>query len=79
MDATYDLTLRAEIVGVMEGAEQHSAKVLVKPVYLTIPADLSMHLGDIIQISARLSVTSIRMDIDNEADSGPLSHDERVV
>ena len=66
MDATYDLTLKAEIVGVMEGSDQQSMKVLVEPLYLTIPAELQLHLGETVLIEAALTVQSIRPDIETE-------------
>ena len=62
MDTSYDLTLKAEIVGVMEGSEQSTMNVLVRPLYLTLPADLRLHLGDTVLIDAALSVRSVRPD-----------------
>jgi hypothetical protein len=69
MDATYDLTLKAEIVGVMEGADEPSMKVLVKPLYLTIPADLRVHLGDTVLINAELSIRAIQPDVESGENS----------
>jgi len=66
MDATYDVLLKAEIVGVMEGSDQQSMKVLVEPLYLTIPADLQLHLGETVLIEAALTVQSIRPDLETE-------------
>ena len=74
MDATYDLTFRAEIVGVMEGSDQQTMKVLVKPLYLTIPADLPVHLGDTVLINAVLSVRAIRPDSETEGNSARARH-----
>lgn len=74
MDATYDLTLRAEIVGVMGGPDQQSMKVLVEPVYLTIPADLELHLGETVLIEASLSVQSIRPDIETQEHTASPRH-----
>jgi hypothetical protein len=69
MDAIYDLTLKAEIVGVMEGSDQQSMKVLVRPVYLTIPAGLPVHLGDTVLIDAELTVRAIQPDLASGNDS----------
>lgn len=66
MEVTYDLTLKAEIVGVMEDSDQQAMKVLVKPMTLTIPSDLPLRLGDTVLIDAALSVQSIRPDIETE-------------
>jgi len=70
MDATYDVLLKAEIVGVMEGSDQQSMKVLVEPLYLTIPADLQLHLGETVLIEAALTVQSIRPDLETEEHTG---------
>lgn len=68
MGTSYDLTLKAEIVGVMEGTQKSSMKVLVKPLYLTLPANLYMHLGDTVLIDAELSVRSVEPDIEPEGE-----------
>ena len=72
MDTTYDLVLRAEIVGVMEGSDQQSMKVLVKPVYLTIPVGLPVHLGDTVLINAELSVRAVQPDLGTGDDDDPI-------
>ena len=66
MHASYDLTLKAEVVEVMKGPNQHSMKVLVKPMTLAIPADLPLHLGETVLIEAVLSVQSVRPDTETE-------------
>jgi len=66
MEATYDLTLKAEVVEVMEGPHQQSMKVLLKQMTLTIPADLPLHLGETVLIEVALSVHSIRPDIETQ-------------
>lgn len=69
MHARYDLTLKAEIVGVMEGSDQPSMNVLIRPLYLTIPADLRVHLGDTVLINAEISIRAIQPDAETEGSS----------
>lgn len=74
MDVRYDLILKAEIVGVMEGSDQQSMKVLVEPLYLTIPAELQLHLGETVLIEAALTVHSIRPDLETEEHTASPRH-----
>ncbi len=69
MDASYELTLKAEIVGVMEGSDESSMKVLVQPLYLTIPADVRAHLGDMVLLNAELTIRGLRPDMETEGSS----------